>query len=322
MSWQQSLSNAITSLDELYRVLDIDIDQRPQQQQAISSFKLIVPREFVSRMKKGDMNDPLLLQVLPQGAELKQTPGFTQDPLREQQANPLPGLLHKYHGRALMIAAGSCAINCRYCFRRHFPYQANNPNPDRWQQVFAYLKMHPDINELILSGGEPLLLKDTLLSELTTQLETIPSVNTLRIHTRLPVVIPNRITDGLAAQLNQTKLNVVMVIHSNHPNEIDQSVRNALGKLNNVTLLNQSVLLKNINDNATTLIELSHRLFDSHVLPYYLHLLDPVEGTAHFNVPEENAMQLIEEIQKKLPGYLVPKLAREVPDLTHKLVVR
>lgn len=316
-AWQAALSHAITRLEELYTVLNLDL---PHTDVAQHSFALRVPREFVARMEKGNAQDPLLLQVLPQINELQKIAGFVIDPVGDLQKNPVPGLLHKYHGRVLLTLTGGCAIHCRYCFRRHFPYNENMPGQENYVRALQYIRDNPSIEEVILSGGDPLILKDNIISELIAQLETIPHIKRLRIHTRLPIVIPQRITPELMNWIRHSRFQMIMVLHCNHPNEIDNTVLQALKKLRetNITLLNQSVLLKNINDHAETLVQLSKKLFEAGVLPYYLHLLDKVDGAAHFDVSEEKAKQLMAEIKKQLPGFLVPKLAREIPGAPHK----
>ncbi len=318
-TWQSALSGAITQLSDLYETLLLDLPQ-DHAIQAQQSFALCVPREFVSRMEKSNARDPLLLQVLPQAIEMQKMPGFTADPLNEIQKNPVPGLLHKYQNRVLLTLTGACAINCRYCFRRHFPYANNIPSRTNWNNALNYILQNNFIEEVILSGGDPLILKDHLLAEFIAQLEKIPHVERLRIHTRLPIVIPQRVTDELIHYLTQSRFQTIVVVHCNHPNEIDESVFSALKKLHNshITLLNQSVLLKDINDDATVLVNLSKRLFQAGVLPYYLHFLDKVEGSAHFDVPVEKAHQLMSDIKKRLPGFLVPKLAREIAGMAHK----
>lgn len=320
-SWQKLLACAITDPAELLKILELDPNLLAPARQAAHDFSLRIPRGFVNRMQKGNPHDPLLLQVLPLGAELQLTPGFYTDPLAEQAANPIPGLLHKYHGRVLLIMTGSCAINCRYCFRRHFPYSDNNPGSTGWEAALDYIRQDSTIKEVILSGGDPLLAKDAQLAALTQKIADIPHVQTLRIHSRIPVVLPERITDGCVEWLTATRLRCVLVLHINHPQEIDSSVEYAINRLRNITLLNQSVLLKNINDSSKTLIDLSERLFDIGILPYYLHLLDPVQGTAHFNVEKALACQLITEMANHLPGYLVPRLVQEKAGELSKLAV-
>ncbi len=317
--WQTLLAQAVNSTDELLRILQIDPAQlktRPLD----NKFPLRVPRGFVQRMRKGDCHDPLLLQVLPGQEEAQTAAGFVPDPLDELDSMPVPGLLHKYQGRALLTTTGACAIHCRYCFRRHFPYTDANPLADQWQQSVDYVAQHSDITELILSGGDPLTLTDARLHSLTDRLTDIRHLRTLRIHTRLPVVLPERVDTGLLSWLASQQLKTVLVIHCNHPNEMDTDVREAMTRLRHagVTLLNQSVLLRGINDNSATLIRLSEQLFAAGILPYYLHQLDKVEGAAHFEVDNTTARQLITEIAASLPGYLVPRLVQEVPGMPGK----
>src|SRR3990167_1645414 len=317
--WQQSLSSAITDISELCDTLQLPISDSDLIKQAQHSFALRVPREFVARMEKGNPHDPLLLQVLPQAIEMQKTPGFSADTLNENQKNPVPGLLHKYPNRVLLTLTGACAINCRYCFRKSFPYEENNPSRANWNRALDYIAQDKNIDEVILSGGDPLILKDNLIAEFVSQLEKISHVERLRIHTRLPIVIPQRVTDEWIAWMQTTRFQTVVVLHCNHANEIDESVLIALKKLRvAATVLNQSVLLKNINDNVDALVNLSKRLFQAEVLPYYLHLLDKVDGAAHFDVSEEKANELMLEIKKQLPGFLVPKLAREVSGMLNK----
>jgi L-lysine 2,3-aminomutase len=313
--WQQALANAITNPQELCEVLALENDEFHKRVSPSTQFSLRVPRGFVARMEKGNWHDPLLLQVLPLAKELETTQGFCQDPLQEKQANPVPGLLHKYHGRVLLIAASGCAIHCRYCFRRYFPYEDNTPGQSGWQPVLEYIAKDETISEVILSGGDPLILKDTSLNFLITKLAAINHVRILRFHTRLPVVLPERITPALIHALTASRLQPVVVIHCNHPREIDQNVQRALSALHNagITLLNQFVLLRGINDNPDVLAGLSQQLFSCGVLPYYLHLLDPVQGAEHFAVSAEEGRHLIQQITARLPGYLVPKLVCELP---------
>lgn len=319
-NWKQILADVIRDPAELLALLDLPADQLPQHIAASQGFALRVPRPFVARMTPGDWHDPLLQQVLPQGSELDYQPGYSSDPLAEAQSNPRPGIIHKYHGRVLLILSGGCAINCRYCFRRHFPYQDNNPSRSEWQSSLDYIAEDDSIEEVILSGGDPLTVSNQSLSELIAQLENIPHIKTLRIHSRLPIVIPQRIDDAFLGLLAATRLNTVMVVHCNHPREIDGHVGIALQQLSRqgTTVLNQSVLLKGVNDDQKTLIELSQRLFQFGALPYYLHLLDKVEGAAHFDVSEQQACQLMTKLLRQLPGYLVPKLVKEQPGALSK----
>lgn len=323
LSWQKALSELITDPLELCHLLEIDPKLVDLSDQAIQQFPLRVSRSFVSRMQKGNIRDPLLLQVLPVAQEMKQVTGFTPDPLHEKDANPLPGLLHKYKGRVLFTLTGACAINCRPCFRRHFPYAENMPNKAGWEKVIHYIQADESIAEIILSGGDPLTIKDEGLQQLITYLEKIPHLSRLRIHTRLPVVIPERVTDELIRMLTESRLQSVVVIHCNHPNEIDSSVITAMKRLRNhgITLLNQSMLMRGVNDDVAILKKLSEKLFAMGVLPYYLHLLDPVAGAAHFWVEEPHAKEMIWQLAQQLPGYLVPKLVQEVPGQPAKMTM-
>ena len=315
MTWQQELQLCISSIPELEAALQICLPHIDNK------FALRVPKSFVARMQLGDSNDPLLRQVLPTAAENKIVPGFIKDPLQEANYNPIAGLLHKYHARVLLTIASGCAINCRYCFRREFPYAANNPSKIAMQKIFTYIEQDLSINEVILSGGDPLIAKDNYLEWIIKQLEQIPHLDTIRLHTRIPIVIPNRITNEFINILVNTRLQPVIVLHCNHPNEIDNSVINMADKLRNanITLLNQSVLLAGVNDNSATLIQLSRRLFKAGILPYYLHILDKVAGSAHFEVSTENSKKIYQDILEQLPGYLVPKLVREIPGAKHKV---
>jgi EF-P beta-lysylation protein EpmB len=321
--WQQLWREAITEPRELLRLLDLEHDAESLLANADTGFALRVPRGFVARMRRGDPADPLLLQVLPQGAELGEVPGFTRDAVGDLAALAGRGVLHKYEGRALLIATGSCAINCRYCFRRHFPYSEETAAAAGWRDAIAELGADASINEVILSGGDPLSLSTAKLAELTAALAKIPHVKRLRIHTRLPIVLPERVDAELLAWLDRLPFQRVVVVHANHPNEIDASVAAACSRLldTGTTLLNQSVLLRRVNDDVDVLRSLSERLFDCGVLPYYLHQLDRVEGTAHFEVDDVRAIALVDALAARLPGYLVPRLVREVPGAASKMRV-
>lgn len=314
-SWQKQLSRAITDPAELLAELDIPNSYLDGALSGAQSFPIRVPRAFISRMEKGNIHDPLLRQVLPLAEETQLPPkGFSQDPLQESSSNTASGIIHKYNGRVLLITNGTCAVNCRYCFRRHFPYEDNRLNTEEWDDALNYIRDRSDINEVILSGGDPLSNNDQRLFTLISAIEAIPHISRIRIHTRLPIVIPDRITDALLNRLRDSRLNVIMVIHANHANEIDTHVSNALKRLHQqgIHLLNQSVLLKGVNDSAGSLVALSERLFSCHVIPYYLHLLDPVIGAHHFDIKEKKALSLVAEIIQFLPGFLVPKLVREI----------
>ncbi|OQQ07412.1 EF-P beta-lysylation protein EpmB [Vibrio splendidus] len=312
-NWLKQLSNAISDPTKLLEALEIDPTPWQAGFAARELFALRVPLSFVERMEKGNPHDPLLRQVLPLSEEFEVHQGYSADPLEEQD-NAIPGLLHKYKNRALMIVKGGCAINCRYCFRRHFPYQDNKGSKSVWQTSLDYVAAHSEINEVILSGGDPLMAKDSELEWLISAIEQIPHVKTVRIHSRLPVVIPARVTDELCQLLAQTHLNVVMVSHINHANEINLELKKAFHKLkqSGVTLLNQGVMLKGVNNNANSLKELSEKLFDAGVLPYYMHVLDKVQGAAHFYISDEEAKHHFKGLISEVSGYLVPKLTREI----------
>ncbi|RRZ89007.1 EF-P beta-lysylation protein EpmB [Erwinia sp. 198] len=312
--WLHQLADVITDPDELLQLLGLD--SHPELRGGANArrlFALRVPRAFAARMQKGDPQDPLLLQVITQSQEFIDAPGYSTDPL-DEQSSVVPGLLHKYHNRALLLVKGGCAVNCRYCFRRHFPYSDNQGNKRNWQQALEYIRQQPQLDEIIFSGGDPLMAKDSELAWLITELEQIPHVKRLRIHTRLPVVIPARITSALCQRLAGSRLQTLLVTHINHAREIDDQLREAMRQLKRagVTLLNQSVLLRGINDSAATLAELSNALFDAGILPYYLHVLDKVQGAAHFYVSDEQARNIMRELLSQISGYMVPKLAREI----------
>ncbi|ELY5931879.1 EF-P beta-lysylation protein EpmB [Cronobacter turicensis] len=312
--WLSQLADVITDPDELLHLLNIDASEELLAgRDARRLFALRVPRAFAARMEKGNPQDPLLRQVLTSREEFVAAPGFTTDPLEEQNS-VVPGLLHKYHNRALLLVKGGCAVNCRYCFRRHFPYADNQGNKRNWQAALDYIAAHAELDEIIFSGGDPLMAKDHELEWLVANIEAIPHIKRLRIHSRLPIVIPARITDALVRLLGETRLQVLLVNHINHAQEIDDAFRAGMTKLRaaGVTLLNQSVLLKGVNDNAATLAALSNALFDAGVMPYYLHVLDKVQGAAHFMVSDDEARAIMRELLSQVSGYLVPKLAREI----------
>lgn len=314
-TWQSLLSQTLESPEALIRYLQLPETLLHGANRGHAEFAMRIPRPWLERIEKGNPSDPLLRQVLPLEEELNEVPGFTQDPLAEMQSNPTDGLIHKYQGRVLIILTGACAINCRYCFRRHFPYAENRLGPQQWQKILAYIAADSSISEVIFSGGDPLVSSDARLKQCIADLEQIPHLTRLRIHSRLPVVLPQRVTESLALILQQTRLKVVTVIHSNHPQELDDAVAEAILRLRqaSVTVLNQSVLLRGINDSSHILKALSEKLFDIGVLPYYLFTFDPVKGAAHFDLPDKEAKQLVRQLQEQLPGYLVPKLAREIP---------
>ena len=322
VDWQQSLREAIRTPAELLSILELDAAAVDGFEPTAKEFPLLVPRSFVARMRKGDPRDPLLLQVLPKQREQSKVAGFTRDPLQET-CLAQHGVLKKYSGRALIVATGACPIHCRYCFRRHFPYSDQIASRDHWGGVLKMLRDAKDVTEVILSGGDPLSLVDRRLTELVDEIEKLGSVKTLRLHTRFPIVLPERVGRKLLSILSRTRLSTVLVVHCNHANEIDDSVRIALKDLKSTgtQLLNQSVLLNGINDDVGRLERLSRVLFDCGVLPYYLHLLDPVAGAAHFEVEEPYARELVTQLQHRLPGYLVPRLVREEPGGLSKTVI-
>lgn len=320
--WQIELQQAITRPADLLALLGLDAAALPLPL-ASPAFPLRVPRAFVARMRKGDPADPLLRQVLPLADEDMPAPGFGSDPVGDLASAARPGLLHKYHGRVLLVATGACAVHCRYCFRRHFPYGDENPRHDAWREALDYMAADRSISEVILSGGDPLSLSDRRLGELAGAIAAIPHVRRLRIHTRQPVVLPARIDSAFLDWFEPLPLQKVVVVHVNHANEVDAAVGAAVAALRaaGATLFNQSVLLRGVNDSVPALAALGEALFAAGVIPYYLHLLDRVTGAAHFEVPEARALALHQGLQAQLPGYLVPRLVREQADAPSKLPV-
>lgn len=307
--WQQELQRSVTKVADLLAALELDADELPFVGE-IEDFPLRVPRPYLARMRKRDADDPLLRQVLPVAGETVRRPGYAVDPVGDLGARRAPGVLHKYRGRVLLVVTGACAIHCRYCFRRHFPYRGHALGREL-DEALAYITRDAGVEEVILSGGDPLSLSNTRLFELVRRIEHIPHVRRLRIHTRLPVVLPSRLDDALCDWLDRRARRTVVVLHINHPAEIAADVERALAKLTRPTLLNQAVLLKGVNDDEDVLAELSRKCFDAGVLPYYLHLLDRVHGAAHFEVSEARARELMHGVAARLPGYLVPRLARD-----------
>ena len=318
--WQAELAACFTRLDELLDYLRLDPRGGSLGSAATGDFPLRVTRSYAARMRKGDSDDPLLRQVLPVEQEQLELPGYSADPVGDMNAVATAGLLHKYHGRVLLLTTGACAIHCRYCFRRDFPYADGQLSRRREQDALAYIAGDGSIAEVLLSGGDPLVLNDTRLHSLIRNIAAIPHVRRLRIHSRLPVVLPSRITGRLLQTLTETRLTPVLVIHSNHPAEINEEVATALASLRQagVTLLNQAVLLKGINDSVDIMAALNETLFEHGVMPYYLHLLDKAKGTWHFDVSEETALVLHEQLRSRLPGYLVPTLVREIAGEPYK----
>ncbi len=310
--WRQQLAEALRTPGDLLAFLDLPPNLAGDC--AHQAFALKVPRYYAGLMQPGDPRDPLLRQVLPQAEECRPAPGFSADPTGDRAADRGAGVLHKYQGRALVVTTGACAVHCRYCFRRHFPYGEAGARGD-WQAVLDTLAAEPGVSEVILSGGDPLVLDNQRLADLIEPLSCLPKVRRLRIHTRTPVVLPDRLDEGLVEILAGCSLPLVMVLHANHPHEITDHLARRLWPLRRagITLLNQAVLLAGVNDSGDTLAALSERLHDCGVLPYYLHQLDRVQGAAHFEVNDQRARALHLALAARLPGYLVPRLVREIP---------
>ncbi len=325
-SWQLQMKWAIRTVPELARRLDLPISDKNtgwSNVEAVQNFPVFVPLPYLARITPGDLRDPLLIQVLPTTDEDRFNEGFFRDPLQESNASLGPGILKKYQGRVLLITTGTCAINCRYCFRRHFPYEETPKSEGQWRTSLAQIASDDSLDEVILSGGDPLTLVDKNLGDLVARLDAIAHVKRLRIHTRLPIVIPQRVTDKLLDVLSSTRLNIVLVIHSNHAREIDAPVQTALARLRaaEILLLNQSVLLQGVNDRVDTLIALSQRLIECQVVPYYLHKNDRVAGTSHFEVSQEKGIDLVNQMRTALPGYAVPRFVQEIPGTPSKTIL-
>ena len=318
--WQKALREAVRDPRELLDLLGLDRLAPRLSDEAMVQFPLRVPRGFVARMRRGDPRDPLLRQVLPLDDEMRPMPGFGLDAVGDGAAKTAPGVIQKYRGRALLVATGSCAIHCRYCFRRHFPYAEETAARDGWREAVDLIRQDTAIEEVLLSGGDPLSLSNGKLAELTGALADIPHLRRLRIHSRLPIVVPERVDDGLMGWLTALPWPVTLVVHANHANEFDGTVDAALGRLRaaGVHLLNQAVLLRGVNDSVDALAALSERGFRAGVLPYYLHQLDRVAGVAHFEVDDAHARALHAGLAARLSGYLVPRLVREIPGDTGK----
>jgi EF-P beta-lysylation protein EpmB len=317
--WRNQVKRAVRDPAVLLDKLDLPLGDEP----AVSRFPMLVPQAFVDRMRPGDRRDPLLLQVLPERQESVVAAGFSDDPVGDRASSAERGVLHKYRGRVLLIATGACAVHCRYCFRQAYPYASEHAGTDQWRAAIDYIAADGSIEEVILSGGDPLMLPTRRLRELTTRLAGIEHIRRLRIHTRLPVILPDRVTANLLDWLGELPWPVVMVIHANHANEFDAAVSNALQDLRQrgVHLLNQAVLLAGINDSPAKLADLMRRSFEAGALPYYLHLLDPVSGAHRFETDTSRAVAMVDELRRELSGYLVPRLVREVAGEPYKLPV-
>jgi len=310
--WQRQLAEAITNPEQLFSYLNLPEQYLDAAKASAALFPLKVTHSYLARIEKGNLFDPLLQQILPLQQEADSHPDYQLDPVGDLNATVAPGLLHKYQSRVLIMPTSVCAIHCRYCFRRHYPYNMHKSS-NNWRQALEYISKDRSISEVILSGGDPLSLSNNKLFRLLELIDNIPHIQRIRFHTRYPVVLPARINTELSDYLHQLRSKVVIVIHCNHPNELAVDVKKATNLLNkkNISLLNQSVLLANINDNVSTLSTLSERLFEFGILPYYLHQLDKVAGAQHFNVDDDSARSLLESLRNTLPGYLLPRLVRE-----------
>jgi EF-P beta-lysylation protein EpmB len=324
ISWQEELANSFQNIEQLFEYLELDSRLAPARQSQRSPFPFRVTRSFAAKIEKGNINDPLLKQILPSTLEFKNPPGFVDNPVGDLEAIVTPGLLHKYQGRVLLITTGACAVNCRYCFRRNYPYSGNQLGISSRGDALRYIETRPEIKEVILSGGDPLVLANSNLEELIARISAIDHVERLRIHTRIPSVLPSRIDRELVRILKTTRLKTVIVTHINHPKEIDEPVRTAVSLLlkAGIRLLNQAVLLKGVNDNPAVLSELLETAFDCGIHPYYLHMLDRAAGAAHFEVTEDYSHHLEETLRNNLPGYLLPRFVREIAGEPYKVPIQ
>ncbi|HTN00893.1 MAG TPA: EF-P beta-lysylation protein EpmB [Planctomycetaceae bacterium] len=318
--WSASLAQAIRNSADLLAALGLPREIHEQSPSGEAEFPVLVPQSYLARMRPGDPLDPLLRQVLPLAEEGVDVPGFLPDAVGDESSRKAPGLLHKYRGRALLVTTGACAVHCRYCFRRHYPYQQEPRRLEDWEPAFEALAADDSIHEVLLSGGDPLMLTDARLASLIERLEQIPHLRRLRLHSRLPIVLPDRVSEELLQLLSSTRLTTVMVVHANHPQEIQLDCADALSRLvrHGIPTLNQAVLLRGINDEEDVLAELCERLIDLGVLPYYLHQLDRVAGAAHFEVPVEQGRELVAALRRRLPGYAVPQYVVEIAGEAHK----
>jgi EF-P beta-lysylation protein EpmB len=322
-SWQEAVKDAVRDAAELCRLVALPPSFARDAIRAAGDFPVFAPRGYIARMRPGDPGDPLLRQVLPVADELRSAAGFGPDPVGDRAATLSPGLLSKYRSRVLMVTTGACAVHCRYCFRRHFPYTEGPSSVDQWAPALAQIAADSTLREVILSGGDPLMLVDDVLAELVARLARIGHLRRLRVHTRLPLMIPERTTESLVSLLRGSRLASLVVIHANHARELSGAVVDSLARLSDagIVLLNQSVLLKGINDDADSLAALCERLVDLRVMPYYLHQLDRVAGAAHFEVSEARGRKLVAELRRRLPGYAVPRYVRETAGAAHKLIL-
>ncbi|ALB01750.1 hypothetical protein ACH24_03415 [Francisella persica ATCC VR-331] len=316
--WKKALKESFYSPIELLEFLQLDSDQAKVSLNITRKFKMIVPRSFADRMQKGNINDPLLKQVLPTVDEEVIDQAYSSDPLEEKNYNKVPGLLYKYQGRVLLIGQTSCAVHCRYCFRKEFDYKGNIPGRKDWLKAFEYIANDKSIEEVILSGGDPLLNNDEVLEFFIENIQQINHIKRLRIHSRIPVVLPERVTTKLLKALSEHRLDTILVIHVNHPNELDDNVSEVLKKIHKsgIIILNQSTLLKDINDDANVLYTLSTKLIKAKVIPYYIHSLDTVSGTRHYSV--DNAKDIMKKLSEICSGFMVPVLTKEIPGYPSK----
>ncbi len=323
VTWHQIFKEAIRDCHQLCQELDLPARLAEETSSSTEDFPLFVPRPYLRRIRRGDPRDPLLLQVWPRREEQAPFPGGSADPVGDGAASLRPGLIHKYPGRALIVATGTCAVHCRYCFRRQFPYGSVPRTLEQWRPALNDIAADTSLREIILSGGDPLTLRDGLLAGLGEELASIPHVQMLRVHTRVPIMIPQRVTSELLDWLGGSRLRTVMVLHANHARELDDEVGSALARLSRagVMLLNQAVLLREINDSVSALRDLSLRLVDLGVVPYYLHQLDRIHGAAHFEVDIGRGRQLVEELRARLPGYAVPRYVQEIPGQSSKTLL-
>ncbi|MED7820119.1 MULTISPECIES: EF-P beta-lysylation protein EpmB [unclassified Francisella] len=317
-SWKKALKESFYSPLELLDFLEINDDISKVSFKAMNHFKMIVPKSFANRMEKGNINDPLLKQILPAADEEVVDSDYCSDPLEEKKYNKIPGLLHKYHGRVLLIAHSSCAVHCRYCFRKEFDYNDNVPGRKDWFKAFNYIRNDSSIEEVILSGGDPLLNNDDILEFFLKEISQISHVNRVRIHSRIPIVLPERITKTLLDIFSRYLLDIILVVHANHPNEIDDNITKVLREIHKsgIVILNQSTMLKGVNDDPNILYALNTKLIRARTIPYYIHLLDPVSGTKHFNI--DNAKDIMKKLSEISSGYMVPILTREDPGYPSK----
>ena len=332
--WQIALINSYKDADSIIKRLNIDkkeFENLKVKNNLSKTFPTLAPKSFVKNIQKNNLYDPLLLQILPASLEKDvQPPSYSQDPLDEKKYSPIPGLIHKYKSRVLIINSTRCAINCRYCFRRNFPYKDHKISKDNWDKICQYIRTKPDIKEVIFSGGDPLLMTDAQLKSRMDDISLIPNIKTIRFHSRIPIVLPERIDSDFINLLNgfyknfykkhNNLINIIIVIHCNHPNELTSEIKDIILKLKkiNIIIYNQAVLLKGVNDSSEVQIALWEKGYSMGILPYYLHLLDPVAGAAHFEVSKDKAKAILKEIQAELPGYMVPKLAQEIPGMKSK----